>query len=282
MPVDEIGKWSEDKLELLGKYLNAYTTIMRKQGWCKGYYYIDAFAGTGKPKARDEDEERYIDGSPRRALDLKNPFTRYIFIEKEDWRVDKLKELQKEFPEKNIVIERGDCNKVLPEKIFPLLPWESRKRAFLLLDPFGMDIAWEVIEQAAKLRTFEMVINFPVMAMNRSLPSDPARLGADTEQKVTRFWGEGSWKNLFYERRHDLFGPTVERVRYTAESLSDLFREHRLRKVFKQVSAPLVMKNSKGASLYSLIYAGHNHTARKIIGDIFEKYKKQWRTHCSD
>lgn len=42
---DVIGPWSEDKLDLLGRYLHAYTVIMRAQDWCKGYHYIDAFAG---------------------------------------------------------------------------------------------------------------------------------------------------------------------------------------------------------------------------------------------
>ncbi|MBU2220153.1 three-Cys-motif partner protein TcmP [Patescibacteria group bacterium] len=77
---DKIGRWSEDKLLLLKKYLEAYTKIMKNRDWCKGYYYIDAFAGTGKPQAKDE--ERFIDGSPRCALTIQNPFTGYFFIEK--------------------------------------------------------------------------------------------------------------------------------------------------------------------------------------------------------
>jgi len=77
---DTIGPWSEDKLDLLKKYLNAYTAIMHGQKWCqRGYHYIDAFAGTGAPRARDE--ERYIDGSPRVALTIQNPFYSYTFIE---------------------------------------------------------------------------------------------------------------------------------------------------------------------------------------------------------
>ena len=61
---DIIGRWSEEKLDLFEKYLRAYAAIMnrQKQRWLKAYHYIDAFAGSGKPKARDE--ERYIDGSP--------------------------------------------------------------------------------------------------------------------------------------------------------------------------------------------------------------------------
>ena len=62
--VPEVGPWAEEKLECLGKYLNAYTTILRKQKF-KGYVYIDAFAGTGKAKIRkkkttDDDEETFF------------------------------------------------------------------------------------------------------------------------------------------------------------------------------------------------------------------------------
>jgi len=32
---DRIGPWSEDKLWLLSKYLDAYTNIMQGQSWCR-------------------------------------------------------------------------------------------------------------------------------------------------------------------------------------------------------------------------------------------------------
>ncbi|MDF5709334.1 MAG: hypothetical protein PUP90_17125 [Nostoc sp. S4] len=45
---DIIGRWSEEKLDLLAKYLKAYSTIMneQKKDWLRAYYYIDAFAGS--------------------------------------------------------------------------------------------------------------------------------------------------------------------------------------------------------------------------------------------
>jgi three-Cys-motif partner protein len=57
---DIIGKWSEEKLDLLEKYLKAYSVIMnrQKETWLRAYYYIDAFAGSVRPKAKD-DEQRY-------------------------------------------------------------------------------------------------------------------------------------------------------------------------------------------------------------------------------
>jgi hypothetical protein len=33
MKFDEIGEWSEIKLEIIKKYSNAYTSIMKKQDW---------------------------------------------------------------------------------------------------------------------------------------------------------------------------------------------------------------------------------------------------------
>ena len=76
---DTIGRWSLEKLDLLKKYLLAYVTVLKKQGSIKGYEYIDGFAGTGRPKTRDE--QRYVEGSPRVALSLSTPFTKYHFIE---------------------------------------------------------------------------------------------------------------------------------------------------------------------------------------------------------
>jgi hypothetical protein len=44
MQFDEIGSWSEIKLEIIKKYVGAYSTILTSQN---GLYhvYIDAFAG---------------------------------------------------------------------------------------------------------------------------------------------------------------------------------------------------------------------------------------------
>jgi three-Cys-motif partner protein len=52
MKLDQIGHWSEIKLEIIKKYAGAYTSIMKNQAWCKGYVYIDAFAGAGKHISR--------------------------------------------------------------------------------------------------------------------------------------------------------------------------------------------------------------------------------------
>src|SRR5262245_2759125 len=124
---DLIGKWSVQKLQLLQKYLAAYLKILSSQKWCAGYEYIDAFAGTGKPKTRDE--QVYVDGSPRVALSLDPSFTEYHFVEQADWRADRLKQLKTEFPNRAIRIHSGDCNSIIIGDVLPHLSYTSRKRA---------------------------------------------------------------------------------------------------------------------------------------------------------
>ena len=46
------GRWTEEKLEILRKYLQAYNTALKNQPFKR--VYIDAFAGTGYRKQRKE------------------------------------------------------------------------------------------------------------------------------------------------------------------------------------------------------------------------------------
>lgn len=96
MPHQFGGKWTEEKLERLRKYLVAYTTIFNKNEKAKtfDFMYIDAFAGTGYRDQRksydlqmamftvaDEENQTFLKGSARIALEVDPPFRKYIFIE---------------------------------------------------------------------------------------------------------------------------------------------------------------------------------------------------------
>jgi three-Cys-motif partner protein len=274
---DVIGPWSEDKLELLGKYLDAYTAIMQNQKWCRnGYHYIDAFAGTSRPRARDE--ERYIDGSPRVALSIRRPFRSYTFIEKEPWRVEHLHRLRDEFPDHDIRIEEDDCNKVITTKITPEIRYEHFNRGLIFLDPFSMDVEWSTIDQIAQTKALEIFINFPAMALNRTVLSNDASALTDTQiERMNRFWGSPEWRGDIYEEVPTLFGNVEMKIsRTTGMRLGQLFRK-RLLEVFPYITDPLVMTNSKNAPLYCLIFAGFNATAFKIVQSIFGRYERLGR-----
>ena len=271
---DRIGPWSEDKLRLLSKYLDAYTNIMQGQSWCRnGYHYIDAFAGTGRPRARDE--ERYIDGSPRVALTIQHPFKSYTFIEKTPWRVQRLRELQDEFQDRDIRIREGDCNHIIISEITPRIRYERFNRGLIFLDPFGMDIEWSTIERIAETRALEIFMNLPVMALNRTaLPNDPSALTETQIERMNRFWGSSEWRDDIYQEVPTLFGPVEVKIRRTTgQRIGRLFKR-RLQEVFGHVTDPLVMTNSRNAPLYCLILAGHNQTGVRIVEQIFQRYKR--------
>ncbi|MCF6289821.1 MAG: three-Cys-motif partner protein TcmP [Desulfobacterales bacterium] len=77
---DEIGYWSEVKLDILREYANAYSHILSSQRNPSLYHiYIDAFAGAGKHISKSTGE--FIPGSPANALLIDPPFREYHFID---------------------------------------------------------------------------------------------------------------------------------------------------------------------------------------------------------
>src|SRR5581483_6355928 len=99
------------KLQVLGKYLESYTTALKKTSFQK--LYIDAFAGTGYRDARRHEEESqqstlfpdmveaepqsFLDGSARLALQVEPRFDHYVFIERSLERCALLESLKSEF-----------------------------------------------------------------------------------------------------------------------------------------------------------------------------------------
>jgi three-Cys-motif partner protein len=268
---DMIGKWSLEKLNLLRKYLAGYLTVLTNQTWCRGYEYIDAFAGTSKPKTKDE--QKYVDGSPRIALGLTPSFTQYHFIEQADWRLAKLEKLREEFLGRGITIYHGDCNKILREQILPQLPYSSKKRAIAFIDPFGMQFEWETMEHLAETKTVEVLLNFPVMAINRGvLRKHPEMISKAAGERLNRFWGD-DWMVDLYKEEQTLFGPRPVKIPHSGKEFGGVFKK-RLGEIFRHCSNPILMTNSKNAPLYCMLFAGHNPTGKKIAEDIFMKYER--------
>lgn len=276
MKLDEIGIWSEIKLDIIKEYANAFTTIMKSQEWCKGYVDIDAFAGAGVHIRRKTGE--LIPGSPWNALEIDNPFTEYHYIDIDREKTETLKRLTGD--RTNINVYQEDCNEVLVKKILPTLQYESKKRALCILDPYGLHLHWETIITAAELRTTEIFLNFPLMDMNRNvLHKDLLSADPDQIERMNRFCGTDGWQEILYEeaKQLSLFGDT-DRTKIVNSNikLGEWFKKERLQKVagFKFVPEPMLMRNSKGGPLFFLFFASHNETGKKIVADIFNKHRK--------
>lgn len=114
LPFDEIGNWSEIKLDIIREYAAAYSKILDAQGSISRHVYIDAFAGWGTHISKTTGEA--VPGSPLIALNVEPPFTEYHFIDLDDRRVERLTELAN--ARDDISVYQGDCNTVLLSSVF--------------------------------------------------------------------------------------------------------------------------------------------------------------------
>jgi three-Cys-motif partner protein len=267
---DEIGSWSEIKLEIVRKYAAAYSTIMANQPSIKKHIYVDAFAGPGVHISRTTGD--FVLGSPLNALRIAPAFKEFHFIDADGNRTAQLKELAGNRPD--VFTYEGDCNEILPQKIFPRAEYSNYARALCLLDPNNIGLAWEVVKAAGQMRSIEVFLNFMIMDANMNvLRHDPEKADPRQVARMNRFWGDDSWRTAAYDTSGNLFG---WEEKGTNEQLVQAYRERLLRVAgFGYVPDPLPMCNSKGATVYYLFFASPNATGKKIVEDIFAKYRNR-------
>ncbi|MGH9321137.1 MAG: three-Cys-motif partner protein TcmP [Vicinamibacteria bacterium] len=273
MPYDEIGYWSEIKLDIIKEYVAAYSRILSAQKRPRlQHVYIDAFAGAGVHVSKTSGG--FVLGSPTNALLVTPPFHAYHLIDLDAKKVSALETLVA--TREDVHIYFGDCNRVLLEQVLPQVRWEQYRRALCILDPYGLHLDWRVIAEAGRMRSVDIFLNFPVIDINRNvLRHDREGVAAEQEQRMTRFWGDDSWRRIAYRpsKQHVLWGtPSEEKV--TNEEVAAAFRE-RLQKVagFKNVPEPIAMRNSQNAVVYFLFFASQKPVAEGIVQDIFAKYR---------
>jgi three-Cys-motif partner protein len=269
---DKIGYWSEVKLEIVKEYAAAYSRILARQPRLR-HVYIDAFAGSGVHLRRSTGEP--VAGSPLNALRIEPAFHAYFLI---DLKAEKVAHLKREIGDRsNVFILSGDANDLLLREVFPKVRFEDYRRGLCLLDPYGLHLDWRVISEAGRLGSIDLFLNFPVMDINRNaLWKNPAGVDPEDLRRMSRFWGDDSWRRVAYRpsRQPGLFGEETEKA--TNEEVAGAFG-HRLRNVagFKHVPTPMPMKNKNGADVYYLFFASQNPVAAKIAGAIFRKYSKK-------
>ena len=267
---DEIGYWSEIKLDIIKRYALEYSKILSKRNLY--HVYIDAFAGSGRHISRTT--RALVPGSPQIALEITPPFKEYYFIDIDGAKVAELNKIVADRPEAHVL--EGDCNERLLNDVFPNVKYEDYKRAFCLLDPYGLDLNWAVMHKAGQMKSIEILLNFPVMDMNRNaLWTNPEKVKPSLIKRMNSFWGDESWKEVAYRQIPNLFGE-MRGMRENIRIIALAFRE-RLQEVaeFKYVPEPIPMRNTIGSIVYYLFFASQQQVADKIITDIFNKYRNR-------
>ncbi len=270
---DEIGYWSEIKLRIVKEYAAAYSRILAAQTTTKFHHvYVDAFAGAGYHISRSTRE--FVTGSPLNALAVDPPFREYHFIDIDAGKAEQLRRLVGLRPD--VFIYEGDCNAMLLDRILPRCRRRDFRRALWLLDPYGLHLNWSVLEAAGKEESIEVFLNFPVMDMNRNvLWHDHARVSQQQRQRMTRLWGDDSWKSAAYATQRGLFGESDERKISNIAVANAFCRRLQKEAGFACVPEPMPMRNTQGSVVYYLVFASQKPVAQHIVTDIFAKYRNK-------
>lgn len=267
--LDEIGYWSEIKLEIVKKYAAAYSRILSRKEFIKAHLYIDAFAGAGTHVSKTTGDP--VLGSPRNAMGIDPPFTELHFIDLKRVRTAELRRLAE--GDSRVTVHDGDCNSILLNDVFPRCRFEDFRRALCLLDPYKLNVNWEVLATAGSMGSVEIFYNFMIMDANMNVfMRDPAGVTEREAARMDAVWGDSTWRSAAYRSTRDLFGEKEEKV--TNEEIAHAFRD-RLRKVagFKYVPDPIPMRNKQGAVIYYLYFASPDKTGGKIVSEIFDSYR---------
>ena len=280
------GSWTEQKLDRVTRYLQAYTTALKNQRF--RLVYIDAFAGTGYRakrkagvKARGlftvQEKDELAEGSARRALAVDPPFDEYIFIEKDSGRFEALERLVDDFPQHHdrICCLNRDANEAVVE-ICDKTDWVAN-RAVLFLDPYGMQVEWSTLEAIAETGAIDVWLLFPIGVVHRLAPKTGLKPAWST--LLDRAFGDEKWRDVIYktEQYSDLLGTHDRPKRGTNEDIENYLRS-RLETIFRgKVSEhAMPLRNKRGSCMFLLMFASGNprpnaHSlAHKIAGYILE------------
>ncbi len=253
------GEWTLEKLDILGSYLDAYTTVLKNQPF--KLMYIDAFAGTGRITLPGDQAEvhSFVRGSAERAVRIDDkPFDKLIFVEKEPDRCAELESLRAAYSGRDIRIEQSEANAFLNKLNEDWRSW----RGVLFLDPFATEVEWSTIETIARWNALDTWILFPVSAIARILPKSnlPDNISGGWPTRLTRVFGDQSWRELYRENpQQSLFGG-VEHERDTGlDGLLAIYK-NKLTSLFgdRFLSNSRTLKNSRNSPLFEFLFCVGN------------------------
>lgn len=269
-PVNEWGgEWTEVKLKVLETYAKQYIRVFKNKQHQK-LLYFDGFAGSGYIKHKDRLSE--IEGAAVKILNISTPreFDMYYFVEKEEVLAKELEDnLKKGYPGMKIHVVPDDCNIKL-SRLADFLKNEGKDYKVLgFIDPKGMQLKWESIKQLKGLPIDLWILN-PTSGTNRLLKRN-GNIREAWIKRLEEFLGfnEEEIINKFYVKQKNLFGEEVYFKESQAVSkLHKIYAERLKENVFKYVTEPKILKNSRGNILFHFFMATNSPIALRIANSV--------------
>ncbi len=225
----EVEIWAVTKHKKIEYYGRMFASSMKKKWECR--VYIDLFAGAGK--ARIKRSKKIIPASPLLALNIDDPFDKYVFCDKDPENIDALKQrVQSYFPERDCTFIVGDSNECVEDvlKAIPHFSKGYKGLTFCFVDPYkAADVRFQTIKKIADQIYVDFLILIPsYMDINRNCGNYLKSSNVCLDKYLgTDVWRR-DWKELHSKKKDfglfitEEFCLQMKNLGYIYESLSDL------------------------------------------------------------
>ncbi len=225
--------------------------------------YIDLYSGPGMVRVRGTG--KFLWGSPMLALQVKDPFDRYIFCESYDVAMDALKSrVGRLFPKANVSYISGDCNNMAAE-ICRNIPASSRDcnvLSFCFVDPHDLSVKFSTIRKIA-----DRFVDFlTLLALGMDANRNVQHYLDSANQKIDEFLGLPDWRERWTEQ---VLNRRVSFPQFLAQTYGEQMASlNYLPVAFHQMKA--IRSDVKNLPLYHLALFSRNKLAYKYWGDVLK------------
>jgi three-Cys-motif partner protein len=146
--IPEVGNWSEDKYNLIWLYDKMFSTGMKNI--FQNRVYVDLYSGAGMSRIRGT--KTLVYGSPLLALQVNDPFTKYVFCEEDKEKFLALSaRANKIAPNGDIVLIQGRCDDNVDgiRKAIPRASPTNKVLTLCVVDPYSLEVKFDTIKALA-------------------------------------------------------------------------------------------------------------------------------------
>lgn len=251
-----IKRHSLEKIRLHNYYARLFSTSMKNQ-WAQRAY-VGLYAGPGR--AEIQPGGQLVETSAMSVFRLPDPFTKYIFVDKDKRCIDALEQRVRTLPGTfDVTLISKDARDALPEinAAMPRFSKGNKLLSFCFVDPFAADLDFEVIRSLGS----QYLMDFLVLLM----------LGRDVRTNFDKYFREPSdtriaaliddpnWREDWESRRQPLDGL----IAYLLEK----FDAAMIRLGYKPAApsdAHPVRVTGKGVFMYSLVFYSKHDLGRRF------------------
>jgi len=264
------GEYAIEKLDIVERCINMFSTAMKYQDWISSLNYIDLLAGPGKNKVRETGEVRL--GSPLLALTATDPFDNYFFVEADtELHSDLLLRARSSKEFAKVKSFPYDCNQAIDaivQEISQLAKSHSQKNSLNLVfvDSEGLEVNWKTVEKLGRQTRSDLIMNFSTSGITRNIRE---AFNSQKDHAIDRFLGSRDWRGPYSELSNPGNSTLVRRF------ILDLYAIQ-LSELGYHTTAPngeYIVLNSGNRQLYSLFCASKSPLGIRFFNDAADKFR---------